>query len=127
MIIGDVPGIPDSFAKISGWFPSGIGGGPRGRELPVRMLSAASRWLRPQGRLFLPTGSLQDEEAILGVARSLFDKLAQVVERCFPVPTDQAVTAELRQLVRNKIVRLTSRRSRFIWSARIWKCVLGEA
>lgn len=127
VIIGDVSGIPDSFAKISGWFPSGIGGGPWGSELPARMLRVALRWLRPQGRLFLPTGSLQDEDAILEVARSLFDKLTEVVERCFPVPTDLAETAELHQLVRNKIVRLTSRGSRFIWSARIWKCVLGEA
>jgi tRNA A58 N-methylase Trm61 len=34
LIIGDVSGIPDEFARISGWFPDGRGGGPTGVELP---------------------------------------------------------------------------------------------
>ena len=68
VIIGDVSGIPDSIAEESGWFPSKTGGGPRGSELPIRMLEEAQKRLNPGGRLFLPTGSLQDEAAILSVA-----------------------------------------------------------
>ena len=59
VIIGDVSGIPDALADASGWFPSRRGGGPRGSELPIRMLHAAKERLRAGGRLLLPTGSLQ--------------------------------------------------------------------
>ena len=70
VIIGDVSGIPDDLAADSGWFPSKTGGGPRGSELPIRMLQQAKRRLAEGGRLFLPTGTLQDENAILDAARS---------------------------------------------------------
>ena len=50
VIIGDVSGVPDSLAAVSGWFPTGIGGGPRGSELPIRMLREAVRRCLPSRR-----------------------------------------------------------------------------
>jgi SAM-dependent methyltransferase len=122
VIIGDVSGIPDDFARVSGWFPTGKGGGPRGSELPIRMLEEALNWLKPKGRLFLPTGSIQDENAILRRARSLYAKLTELVERRFPIPTQLADTEELRQLIADGVVSLARRGSRLIWSARVWEC-----
>lgn len=122
VIIGDVSGIPDPVARISGWFPSGRGGGPRGSELPIRMLQEAPAWLKPGGRLLLPTGSLQDEPAILEVARSLYQRLNQLVERRFPLPSNLADSPELLQLMKERVVDLTRRGSRLIWNARVWEC-----
>ncbi len=121
VIIGDVSGIPDEFAAVSGWFPTGRGGGPRGSELPIRMLLDARRLLRPGGRLFLPTGSLQDEAAVLGVARSLYGKLKQLREKIIPLPGKLAAHATVRQLWEGGVVRLIPRGSRFLWEARVWE------
>src|SRR3970040_1466486 len=55
VVIGDVSGIPDELASVSGWFPSGLSGGPTGAELPMRMLDEAKRLLRKGGTLLLPT------------------------------------------------------------------------
>lgn len=126
VIIGDVSGIPDSMASESGWFPGGRGGGPRGSELPIRMLQAARRRLRPGGRLFLPTGSLQDEAAILGAARRLYGKVARLAERMIPLPSPLAASKPVKSLIRDGIVRLVPRGSRFLWEARVWR-LSGEA
>ena len=34
VLIGDVSGIPDEIAQVTGWFPDGRAGGPTGAELP---------------------------------------------------------------------------------------------
>lgn len=122
VIIGDVSGIPDSLAKESGWFPGGKGGGPRGCELPIRMLQAARDRLRAGGRLFLPTGSLQDEGAILRTARRLYGKVIQLSERQIPLPRTLAETPAVVELAKEKIVQLRERGSRLVWTARVWEC-----
>lgn len=124
LIIGDVSGIPDPVARVSGWFPSGRGGGPRGCELPIQMLQEAPGWLRPGGRLLLPTGSLQDESAILEMARSMFKRLTQVIERRLPLPSDLSEAPQVLQLMRDRVVELTRRGSRLLWDARVWECRL---
>jgi methylase of polypeptide subunit release factors len=86
VVIGDVSGIPDDLATVSGWFPSGLSGGPSGAELPMRMLDEAKRILRRGGKLLLPTGTLQDENSILDKARSLFGSIRQLSERSIPRP-----------------------------------------
>ena len=122
VIIGDVSGVPDSLAVASGWFPGRSGGGPRGSELPIRMLRAARERLRAGGRLFLPTGSLQDEGAILRTARVLYGKITQLTERQIPLPRALAETATVVELVKEKIVRLREKGSRLVWTARVWEC-----
>jgi SAM-dependent methyltransferase len=122
VIIGDVSGIPDALAAESGWFPSKTGGGPRGSELPVRMLAEARRWLNEGGRLFLPTGTLQDENAILEAARAAFGTLKKLVDRMIPLAPPLAESESLHDLVDSEVVRVTPRGSRYVWEARVWEC-----
>jgi methylase of polypeptide subunit release factors len=120
VIIGDVSGIPDELAAVSGWFPGGFAGGPSGAELPMKMLDAARRWLAPGGRLFIPTGSLQDESSILEKARDLYGGLVKLVERNIPFPSQLAKAPEVLRLIREHIISLTPKGSRYLWTARIW-------
>jgi len=120
IVIGDVSGIPDALAAESGWFPSRRGGGPRGSELPIRMLERVHEVLRKGGRLFLPTGTLQDEAAILDKARSILNKLTQVRERAIPLPTALGQSTEVVQLVRDRVIDLRERGSRKLWTAKVW-------
>lgn len=121
LIIGDVSGIPDELAAESGWFPSKVGGGPRGSELPIRMLEEARKWLRPGGRLLLPTGSLQDEAAILSAAKSAYGQLRELASRMIPLPTKLAESLAVRELVDKGIVQLKAKGSRFLWEAKVWE------
>jgi SAM-dependent methyltransferase len=121
VIIGDVSGVPDDLADDSGWFPTKGGGGPRGSELPIRMLEQAKQRLLPMGRLFLPTGTLQDEASILARARSLYDKVKALADRPIPLPSTLAASPVLRDLIERKIVEVTARGSRFLWNARVWE------
>ena len=121
IVIGDVSGIPDEIASASGWFPSGLAGGPSGAELPIRMLSEAKRVLAAGGRMFLPTGSLQDESSILDRARSFYGSMKQLAERNIPLPSDLSENPALIRLLKDKVIDLTERGSRFLWTARVWE------
>lgn len=121
VVIGDVSGIPDEIADASGWFPSGLAGGPSGAELPIRMLQEARDRLKRGGKLLLPTGTLQDENSILGKARSLFGSMRELSSRAIPLPTALAESAALQRLRSAKLIDLTERGSRLLWTARIWE------
>jgi methylase of polypeptide subunit release factors len=121
VVIGDVSGIPDDLATVSGWFPSGLSGGPSGAELPMRMLDEAKRILRRGGKLLLPTGTLQDENSILDKARSLFGSIRQLSERSIPLPSSLAEQPAVLGLLREKVIQLTERGSRLLWTARVWE------
>ncbi len=121
VVIGDVSGIPDDIARVSGWFPSGLSGGPSGAELPMRMLEEARRILRRGGRLLLPTGSLQDESTILAKARSIFGSIRQLAERPIPLPSALAESPEVLRLLRERVIELTQRGSRLLWTTRVWE------
>ena len=121
VIIGDVSGIPDSLADDSGWFPTKGGGGARGSELPIRMLDEARRRLKAGGRLFLPTGTLQDEDSILASAKSFYKRVLKLSERPIPLPSQIAESGVMKDLVERGIVNITPRGSRFLWTARVWE------
>ena len=121
VVIGDVSGIPDEIASASGWFPSGLAGGPSGAELPMRMLTEARRVLAAGGRMFLPTGSLQDENSILERARSFYGSMKQLAERNIPLPSELSEDPALLRLLKEKVIDLTERGSRFLWTARVWE------
>jgi methylase of polypeptide subunit release factors len=121
VVIGDVSGIPDELAEASGWFPSGLAGGVSGAELPMRMLEEAKRLLRLGGKLFLPTGTLQDEQSILDKAKSIFGSIKQLSERPIPLPSALGEHPALLDLMRAKVIDLTERGSRLLWTARIWE------
>lgn len=124
LVIGDISGIPDQLAGATGWFPSGLSGGPTGAELPLRMLDEAKNFLRKGGRLLLPTGSLQDETSILDRARSVFSSLRQLTERSIPLPSSLAEHPVLTRLRREKLIEVTERGSRYLWTARVWEAIV---
>jgi methylase of polypeptide subunit release factors len=121
LVIGDVSGIPDTLATASGWFPGGHSGGPTGAELPMRMLDDARRFLRQGGRLLLPTGSLQDETSILERVRERFGNLTQLSERTIPLPSALSESPVMLRLLKEKVVALSQKGSRFLWTARVWE------
>lgn len=121
VVIGDVSGIPDEIADASGWFPSGLAGGPTGAELPMRMIEESKRLLKKGGRLFLPTGSLQDENSILDRAKAVFGSMRQVTERNIPLPSALAEHPAVMEALKQKVIDLRQRGSRFQWTARVWE------
>jgi methylase of polypeptide subunit release factors len=121
VVIGDVSGIPDEIAHASGWFPSGLAGGPTGAELPMRMIEESKRLLKKGGSLFLPTGSLQDENSIIERARSVFGTMRQLTERNIPLPSSLAEDPAVLKALKEKVIALKQRGSRFQWTARVWR------
>ncbi|HET9260506.1 MAG TPA: 50S ribosomal protein L11 methyltransferase [Acidimicrobiia bacterium] len=121
VVIGDVSGIPDEIASVSGWFPSGLSGGPTGAELPMRMIEESKRLLKKGGSLFLPTGSLQDEHSIIERARSVFGSMKQLSERNIPLPSSLAEDPAVLRALRDKVIALKQRGTRFQWTARVWQ------
>ena len=100
---------------------SALLGGERGSELPIRMLDEARRRLKAGGRLFLPTGTLQDEDSILDTAKTLYSKVRKLTERAIPLPSQLAESGTLKDLVDRGIVKITPRGSRYLWEARVWE------
>jgi SAM-dependent methyltransferase len=131
VIIGDVSGIPDEIAAVSGWFPDGRAGGPTGAELPAAMLEslAETNCLAPGGRLYLPTGTIQAENKILEVARRVFGaaNLQSLLSREFPLPDVVASSKAVGQMMREGVLDLRQRGSRLLWRLQIWRCVLAPA
>ncbi|MET0800346.1 MAG: 50S ribosomal protein L11 methyltransferase [Actinomycetota bacterium] len=124
VLIGDVSGIPDDLAAVSGWFQDIPAGGPTGAELPLKLLETIGDTLAPGGRLFLPTGTLQDENAILAAARRVFgDNIEPVLERTFPLPDLVAKAAATARLMKEGLLKLHQRGSRLLWDLHIWRCV----
>lgn len=134
VIIGDVSGIPDEIAAVSGWFPDGRAGGPTGSELPAAMLESVRETgcLRPGGRLYLPTGTIQAEGRILEVARRIFGaaNLQSLLERELPLPDVVAKSKVVARMMKEGILDLHERGSRLLWRLRVWRCemppLLGE-
>ena len=128
VLIGDVSGIPDELAKVSGWFEDVPSGGPTGAELPRKLLESIGDTLKAGGRLYLPTGSLQDESAIIAAARRIFgDNMESVMEREFPLPDLVAKAQATAKMMKEGLLKLHQRGSRMLWSLRIWRCVRPEA
>jgi methylase of polypeptide subunit release factors len=123
VLIGDVSGIPDDIAKATGWFDDVPAGGPTGAELPSKFLHSIGTTLAPGGRLYLPTGTIQDEKTILAAMREVFgDRIEAVLEREFPLPDLVAKSKAVARLVKEGLVSFRQRGSRLLWELRIWRC-----
>jgi release factor glutamine methyltransferase len=127
VVIGDVAGIPDEIAEVSGWYPSGRAGGPTGAELPVAMLESMGDCLKPGGRMYLPTATIQDEERVIEAARRVFgpDNLEEVAEQEFPLPALVAGSRALARMMSEGWLRLRQRGSRLLWRLQVWRCERG--
>lgn len=125
VVIGDVSGIPDEIAEVSGWFPGGYAGGPTGSEVPLAMLEGVSEHLRPGGRMYLPTGTIQDEGRILAAARRIFGErnMERIAEREFPLPNVVAGSKAVVRMMSDGLLRLRQRGTRLFWRLAIWRCV----
>jgi SAM-dependent methyltransferase len=127
VIIGDVSGIPDEIARVTGWFPDGRAGGPTGAELPAAMLESLRETdcLVKGGRLYLPTGTIQAESKILEVARRVFGaaNLQPLLERSFPLPEMVAKSKAVAKMVKDGVLQFQQRGSRLLWRLQIWRCV----
>jgi release factor glutamine methyltransferase len=128
VLIGDVSGIPDEIAEASGWFDEVPAGGPTGAELPSKFLDSIGDVLVPGGRLYLPTGTIQDERSILATARRIFgDRMEAILEREFPLPDLVGRSQAVARMMKEGLVHLHQRGSRWLWQLRIWRCVAGDA
>jgi SAM-dependent methyltransferase len=125
VVIADVSGIPDAVALVTGWFPDGKGGGRSGAELPVEMLHDVARYMKPGGRVYLPTGTIQDDAAILAAAHDVFGAAMEpVAKKEFPLPDIVATSPEVRELIDEGTIHLAQRGSRLSWELTIWACTL---
>ncbi len=128
VVIADVSGIPDAVALVTGWFPDGKGGGRSGAELPVEMLAQVADHLKPGGRVYLPTGTIQDDKAILAAAHKVFGAAMEpVAKKEFPLPDVVATSPEVRELMDDGTIHLAQRGSRLSWELTIWCCTLETA
>ncbi len=124
VLIGDVSGIPDEIAEVTGWFPDGHAGGPTGAELPRKMIESIGDTLLPGGRLYLPTGTIQDEKSILDAARKVFgDNMEKVIEREFPLPDIVGRSLAVARMMKDGLLNLHRRGSRLLWRLQIWRCI----
>jgi len=124
VLIGDVSGIPDEIAEVTGWFPDGRAGGPTGAELPRMMLESIGETLAPGGRLYLPTGTIQDEKSILEAAHKVCgDNMEPVVQREFPLPDIVGKSVAVAKMMKDGLLNLHKRGSRWLWRLQIWRCV----
>ena len=72
---------------------------------------------------YLPTGTIQDEEAILVAAREIFgDHMRPVLEREFPLPDLVARSKAVARMMKEGLVSFRQRGSRWLWQLRIWRC-----
>jgi precorrin-6B methylase 2 len=125
VLIGDVSGIPDELAEISGWFPGGYAGGPTGSEVPVAMVDSMGDCLRPGGALFMATGTIQAENRVLDAVRRRFGEMnvSPVAQRELPLPDIMAKSKALARLLAEGLVNLRRRGSRLLWRVTVWRCV----
>jgi methylase of polypeptide subunit release factors len=127
VLIGDVSGIPDEIAAETGWFDDVPAGGPTGAELPAKFLESIGDTLVPGGRLYLPTGTIQDENSILAAARRIFgDRMEAISQREFPLPDLVGKSQAVARMMKEGILDLHRRGSRVLWELRIWRCVRAE-
>ena len=85
------------------------------------MLEQARLFVRKGGKLFLPTGSLQDEASVLDAARDAFGRLKKLTERCIPLPSSVSEDPAILRMAHDELIDITQRGSRMIWTARVWE------
>src|SRR5262249_574771 len=110
-------------AAESGWFDDVPAGGPTGAELPAKFLRSIGDTLKQGGRLYLPTGTIQHEQAILDAAHEVFgDHMEPILEREFPLPDLVPKSRAARGMMREGRAGSGQRGRGWLWQLRIWRC-----
>ena len=88
------------------------------------MLETLGERLKVGGRIYLPTGTMQAEEPLLKVARSIFgdDHLHPLAVREFPLATAVASSPAVQRLVDDGTLDMRRRGTRLVWRLTIWRC-----
>jgi hypothetical protein len=88
------------------------------------MIESIGDTLALGGRLYLPTGTIQDERSILEAARRFFgDNMESVMEREFPLPDIVGKSVAVARMMKEGLLNLHRRGSRWLWRLQIWRCV----
>ncbi len=123
VIIADVSGIAEGPARALGWYPPSIPtGGEDGTGVIIPLLERASRYLRPDGRVYFPVAiGLSDSDKTMDVARRHFGKLELKVDQLFPLSDQQ--TKDLVPFLTEKqpYIKLEIRGSRHLWRGHIYE------
>ena len=117
VLIGDVSGIPDELAAVSGWFQDVPAGGPTGAELPRKLLETIGDTLAPGGRLYLPTAACRTRRRSRPSLAVFGDNAEPVLERTFPLPDLVAKAAATARLMKEGLLKLHQRGSRLLWTS----------
>jgi hypothetical protein len=89
----------------------------------VAMLERVGDHLKPGGRMYLPTGTIQDESRVIAAARRIFgDNMERLAEREFPLPSLVARSREVGRMMAEGLLKLRRRGSRLLWRLAIWRC-----
>jgi hypothetical protein len=85
--------------------------------------------LAPGGRLYLPTGTIQNETGLLETARRIFGaaNIQSLIQREFPLPEVVAKSKEVARMMQEGLVSFRHRGSRLLWRLQIWRCVQPKA
>jgi hypothetical protein len=86
VLIGDVSGIPDDLAAVTGWFQDVPAGGPTGAELPRKLLDTIGDTLSPVAASTCRRARCRDERDPAAARRVFGDNIEPVLERTFPLP-----------------------------------------
>ena len=125
VLIGDVSGIPDEIAQVTGWFPDGRAGGPTGAELPRLMLAEHRRHPRSTagGSTCRPARSRTRSPSSRRRTWSSATTWCPVIEREFPLPDIVGKSVAVARMMKEGLLNLHRRGSRWLWRLQIWRCV----
>jgi hypothetical protein len=94
-------------------------GAPEG----AAMLESIGETLKHGGHLYLPTGTIQDERTILAKAREMFgERMQAVIEKDFPLPDVVGKSLAAARMMKDGLLNLHKRGSRWLWRLRVWRC-----
>ena len=88
-IVDDISGVSENIAEISPWFDKvSCSSGVDGIDLTVQVLRNAKKYLHKNGCLFFPVISLSNVDAVLDVARGVFNNVELLIKVEWPLPKE---------------------------------------
>lgn len=126
VIVDDVSGISEDVAKVSPWFPEGVGcqTGKDGTALTVSVLQRAPRHLNRDGMLIFPVLSLSREERILDEAHMCFSQVSLIGEQVWFLPEEMLKHFDIiAPLVEQGLIRLEQKFGSWLWTTKIYKAM----